>query len=56
MFDADYPLLSDENGEADFGLAPQNHLRFLVFGGVEWLAHSQEDWYGWQSAGSEASL
>jgi hypothetical protein len=46
------PLFSDENGEASFGLLPREPLRFLVFGGLDWLVHSQEDWSGWQSPGS----
>jgi len=46
------PLLTDENGEANFGLSPRDPLRFLVFGGLNWLVHSQEDWYGWPSPGS----
>lgn len=44
------PLISDQNGEANFGIAPQDHLRFLVFGGLDWRVHSQTDWYGWRSS------
>jgi len=42
------PRLTNEAGEIDFGLLPDFDMRYLVFSGLSWQVHSQQDWAVWK--------
>ncbi len=38
------PLLTDADGLADFGIAPQPEIHYLVMAGLQWQMHKQDTW------------
>lgn len=47
------PLLTDAEGRVTFDVRATVGLRVLVFGGLDWRVHSQDDWFGWPPDGGK---